>query len=190
MDPDLELIKLIKNGDGSGLDKLMDLHAEKLNRFIFRHTNNSEDAADLTQETFLTVFKKADKYKPKATVKTWLYTISLNLCRDRARRAALVKWIPFQKSGDSGEDQLSIQDIIPSTLESPSDSASRTELQDAVAQGIQLLTDSIKTPFIMSVFDGLSHAEIADILKLSTKSVEVRIYRARKQLRESLRSFL
>lgn len=190
VDPDLELIDRIRNGDGSGLDLLMDRHAQNLNRFIFRYTNNSEDAADLTQETFVRVFQKAGKYKPKATVKTWIYTIALNLCRDRARRATLVKWVPFLKAGDQDEDRLGVQDIVASTQESPSDSVSRTELQNAMTRGIEALADSIKIPFIMCVFDGLSHAEIALILKLSTKSVELRVYRARKQLRKSLGPFL
>jgi len=188
-DPDMCCINMLQNGNGRGLDILMERHAENLNRFIFRYTNNAEDAADLTQETFVRVFKKAGDYKPKARVKTWLYTIALNLCRDRGRRSTLVKWVPFLCSVNDDSGELGPEDTTPDDYPDPCDSASAHELERIISKGIADLPDSIKAPFTLYVLEGLPQAEVAELLKLTVKSVEVKVYRARQQLRKILAPF-
>ena len=190
IDPDLVCIEQIRSGDGRGLDQLMSRHGEALHRFIFRYTNNEEDAADITQETFVRIFQKADKYKPSATVKTWMYTIALNLCRDLARRAARIKWLPFLNAPDGDGKGLGLADTTPARQPDPGDSAAILELKQAISKGIIALPENLRAPFVLCVLEGRSQAEAGKILDLTTKSVEIRVYRARRQLREWLRPIL
>ncbi|MDA0767292.1 MAG: RNA polymerase sigma factor [Verrucomicrobia bacterium] len=189
-DPDVSCLTAVRNGDGSGLDELMRRHGEALHRFIFRYTYNAQDAADLTQETFLRVFRKAASYMPTARVKTWIYTIALNLCRDRARRAKHIKWIPFLSTQRTENSRCGLEDTLPDDRPDPGDSTSQLELATAITEAIATLPEKLRAPFALCVLDDLPHAAAGEILKLSAKSVEVRIYRARQRLREVLRPFL
>lgn len=185
-DPDLECIEHIRNGEGVGLDTLMERHAEALYRFIFRYTNNQEDAADLAQETFVRIFQKAGSFKPAATVKTWIYTIALNLCRDRARRAKRVKWVPFFRRKKDDGSEFGIEDTTPDSGPDPSQSAGALEIERVISEGIRKLPDKQRVPFVMCILEGHSQAEAAKIMDVTSKTIEVRIYRARQQLRKSL----
>lgn len=164
----------------------MTRHGEALHRFIYRYTNNKEDAADITQETFVRVYRKAHQYRLTASVKTWIYTIALNLCHDRARRAARIKWLPFHGTSRNGQQIPGLEDTTAADQPDPGESVSRLELEDAISKGIAVLPGHLKAPFVLCVLEGRSQAEAGEILKLTAKSVEVRIYRARRQLREAL----
>jgi RNA polymerase sigma-70 factor (ECF subfamily) len=148
-DPDLACIEQIRSGDGTGLDHLMARHGEGLHRFIFRHTSNSEDAADIAQETFVRVFQKAGSFKPAASVKTWIYTIAMNLCRDRARRAARVKWVPFLRTPKDDDHGFGMEDTASSDFPGPDDSASQLDLEKAINKVIASLPDNLRATFVL-----------------------------------------
>lgn len=185
-DPDLASIERLQAGDSSSLDLLMRRHQEALHRFVFRYTNNEEDSADLVQETFVRVFRKVDSYLPRASVKTWIYTIALNLCRDRARRARRLKWIPFLRACGDDERGLTPEDTVPAACDDPSAEASYHEVGDAIASAITKLPEKFRIPFTICVLEDHSHAEAAEILRVTPKTIELRIYRARQQLRAAL----
>jgi len=189
-DQDLEYIEQIQCGDGRGLDSLMQRHSEALNRFIFSYTNNAEDAADITQDTFVRVFKKSGNFKPSATVKTWIYTIALNLCRDRGRRIKLVKWIPFLCSSKEGDRQSEVKYLDVVDRPDPSELSSFFEFENIIAKEIAALPDKLKGPFNLYVLDELPQSEVAEVLNITVKSVETRVYRARRILKDSLRPIL
>lgn len=189
-DPDLQYIEQIRCGDGRGLDSLMQHHSEALNRFVFRYTNNAEDAADITQDTFVKVFRKAGNFNPSATVKTWIYTIALNLCRDRGRRIKRVKWIPFLCSSKEGDRQEEVKHADVVDRPDPSELSSVFEFEDVIARGIAALPDKLKGPFNLYVLEEMSQKEVAEVLNITVKSVETRVYRARRILKDSLRPIL
>jgi len=189
-DHDLEYIEQIQCGNGRGLDSLMQRHSEALNRFIFRYTNNAEDAADITQDTFVRVFQKAGNFKPSATVKTWIYTIALNLCRDRGRRVKRVKWVPFLCSSKEGDRQSEVKHTDVVDRPDPSELSSFFEFEDIIANEIAALPDKLKGPFDLYVLEELPQSEVAEILNITVKSVETRVYRARRILKDSLRPIL
>lgn len=88
MDPDLPLIHALQSGDDSALNELMRRHREPLFHFAFRMVRNGVAAGDIVQEAFVRAYFAAARFKPKATVKTWLYSIALNVSRDHLRRLA------------------------------------------------------------------------------------------------------
>jgi RNA polymerase sigma-70 factor (ECF subfamily) len=186
MDADLVALDRINGGDDQGIVDLMNRHRESVFRFVFRFVRNEADAAELTEETFMRVFQNAGKYQAKAKVLTWICTIAGNLCRDFIRknkkyRGDLSLQTPV---GDSG--QVTLGDSIASANLSPGDAAVSNELLLAIEESIYRLPHKLKFPFIFCVLEGRTYDECAAALSSNRKTVEMRIYRARKCLREEL----
>jgi RNA polymerase sigma-70 factor (ECF subfamily) len=185
MDPDLEFIQALQRREDSGLNELMARHKEAVFRFIVRYTQNETDAADLTEETFVKVYFNAHKFRAKAQVKTWIFTIAANLCRDHYRKRKRHPHISLDTAKNAGRElskNLSPQE--PTSAQQ----AEINEFTEAIEKGIAQLPHKLKTPFILSALEDYSHEECATILNCSSKAVETRIYRARKSLREWLSS--
>jgi RNA polymerase sigma-70 factor (ECF subfamily) len=183
MDPDLEFIQALQRGEDSGLNELMARHKEAVFRFIVRYTQNETDAADLTEETFVKVYFSAHKFRAKAQVKTWIFTIATNLCRDRYRKRKRHPHISLDSTESSG-DELRLSHKDPTSAQQ----AEFNEFTEAVEKGISELPHKLRTPFVLSALEDYSHEECAAILNCSPKAIETRIYRARKLLREWLRA--
>jgi RNA polymerase sigma-70 factor (ECF subfamily) len=190
MDTDLPSLRKIQAGDEAGLKELMARHREPLFRFILRYLHNEADAAELTGETFFRVYQNANRFRPKAKVSTWMFSIAANLCRDsirrkKKRRGDLSLHAPIQ-----GSKSLLHEDGLASGEPSPDHAAVSAETLESVRQAIDALPHKLKSPFIFCVLEEHSYDECAEVLQASRKTVETRIYRARQQLRKALAGFL
>lgn len=189
MDPveaDYLSLEKIQHGEEAGLRELMGRHREALFRFIFRYVRNEADAAELTEATFLRVYQNAGRFKPKAKVVTWIFSIAGNLCRDflrkskkRARDLSLNAPIP----GAEGQE---LEASFASGAANPEESAISREELAAIESAIHRLPHKLKFPFIYCVLEEHSYDACAEILRTSRKAVETRIYRARNRLRQEL----
>jgi RNA polymerase sigma-70 factor (ECF subfamily) len=174
-DPDFEAIRLIQQQNEQGLVDLMSRHREQLFRFIYRFVHNEADAAELTEQTFLRVYQKANSFKPKAKVSTWMFHIAGNICRDFLRKQK--KYLgnqPLEKEAFSSQ--------------TPKADLQTHESLAAIENAIADLPQRLKVPFIFCVLEEHSWNDCAEALHTSPKAVETRIYRARKILQESLQS--
>lgn len=189
MDTDLLAIQRIREGDDQGLVDLMERHRDSVFRFVYRFVLNEADAAELTEETFFRVFQNAGKYRPKAKVATWIFAIAGNLCRDFLRRSKKRRGdLSLDASlGDSVE--LTRGDRIASPDRDPEERAIANEALAAIEAAIYALPHALKFPFIYCVLEGNSYDDCAETLGSNRKTVEMRIYRARKLLREGLAEF-
>jgi len=185
-DSDLRALRKIQDGDEAGLKELMARHREALFRFIYRYVQNEADAAELTEETFFRVYQNADRFRPKAKVNTWIFTIAGNLCRDRLRKNR-------KRRGDfslNAEIDLSSGaqrgDTFASSSRNPEEHTKSNESLKTIELAIQALPHKLKFPFIFCVLEENSYDACAEVLKTNRKTVETRIYRARKQLRKVL----
>jgi len=185
-DSDLRALRKIQDGDEAGLKELMARHREALFRFIYRYVQNEADAAELTEETFFRVYQNADRFRPKAKVNTWIFTIAGNLCRDRLRKNR-------KRRGDfslNAEIDLSSGaqrgDTFASSSRNPEEHTESNESLETIELAIQALPHKLKFPFIFCVLEENSYDACAEVLKTNRKTVETRIYRARKQLRKVL----
>jgi RNA polymerase sigma-70 factor (ECF subfamily) len=185
-DSDLRALRKIQDGDEAGLKELMARHREALFRFIYRYVQNEADAAELTEETFFRVYQNADRFRPKAKVNTWIFTIAGNLCRDRLRKNR-------KRRGDfslNAEIDLSSGaqrgDTFASSSRNPEEHTESNESLKTIELAIQALPHKLKFPFIFCVLEENSYDACAEVLKTNRKTVETRIYRARKQLRKVL----
>lgn len=171
-------MRALQRGEDNALNRLMTRWQLPLRSFLYRHTQNAEDALDLAQETFVRVYQHRDRFRPDAKFSTWLFAIAFNLARDSARRRSKR---PTQSLDSSPE---------PVDSRHPFDSADERERANAVRAAIEELPDDLRAAVILFEYEEKSHAEIAEIVGASSKAVETRLYRARQSLRKALGRYL
>jgi RNA polymerase sigma factor (sigma-70 family) len=178
---DNELILRLKAGDKHALRLLMGRYKQKLYLFAWRNLGNEDAARDVVQEAFVRLYFNCSKFDPHYKFRTWLYQITLNLCRDYRRRARKYSFeISIETLGsdgnggweDSGEN-------IDATIQS------REQLA-LLKKHILLLPNRLKEAFVLYALEDHSQNECAEILGVSAKTVETRVYRARRILAKKL----
>ncbi len=181
---DAELISRLKHGEKRCLDALMERYQKPVYFFIFRYVHEESLAYDLTQESFFRVYTRIQSYNPQYQFSTWLYQIALNLCRDHGRKKAVRRLFSFTEE-DSNTDDTAMM-AKDSNLER------RYETEREIAQlhsEIARLPHQLKSALILYSLEEKSQADCSEILGISKKAVETRVYRARKILAEKMKKF-
>jgi len=183
----LNMARLAGGHDGA-LNDLMQRHGEKLLHYLIRCLQNEEDAADLAQETFVRVYQNRAKFRTDARFTTWLYTIATNLVKTRYRFRSRHPTVSLD-AGNAGASQ-SFRETMPASDLTPSELMQTQERAEAVRRAVAELPEDLRTALVLAEYEERSQAEIGEILGCSAKAVEMRIYRARQQLRERLAGLL
>jgi RNA polymerase sigma-70 factor (ECF subfamily) len=180
-DPDLALVRALQAGEDRALETLIHRHQEGVFRFVFRHISSEADAIELTQEAFVRAYFSIGKFRPTAKFVTWLYHIALNLCRDHTRSQAY-RYLSQTISIDVPFDENEGQRQPSSNQRKPDQQAQDREKLRAVEKAIAELPQELKSPLILTALEDRSYAETAELLGISRKAVEMKVYRARKLL--------
>ena len=180
---DREDMARLNAGHDVALNALMDRHGERLFHYLLRQLNNETDAADLAQETFVRVYHHRARFDPGQRFATWLYAIATNLLRDRFRWHKRHPQVSLDAEPDGAGASV---DTLPDGSASASERLVAEERAVEVRAAIESLLEELRTPLILSEYEGLSHAEIGAVLACSAKAVETRLYRARNHLRKRL----
>lgn len=181
---DEQLILLFQKEDKGAFGEIVLRYKDRLVNFLFRFTGNRESAEDISQETFLKLYKNKDKYTEIAKFSTWLYTIALNEARSNYRkekRHAAVSINEFYEDSHS-DFQISSNDYNPEE-----ESNSRTEAF-YIQKAINSLNDMHREIIVLRDIEDLDYEEIAETLKIPLGTVRSRINRARESLKISLDS--
>jgi RNA polymerase sigma-70 factor (ECF subfamily) len=186
MDEDVASIQRLQAGDERGLSELMQRHKEPIFRFAYRYTLNAAEAADIAQETFVRVYFNADRFRPKAKVTTWIFTIAANLCRDWLRKNRKRSLFSFLDQPIRVDSNGSVAELLASDDPDAVAQALSAEAVKMVESVIQSLPEKLLFPFVFCVLEENSYEQCAEVLHTSTKTVETRIYRARQQLKKLL----
>jgi RNA polymerase sigma-70 factor (ECF subfamily) len=166
----------------------MQRHKTPLFSFIYRYVLNQEDAQDILQETFVRVYFKREQFRPTAKFATWLYHIALNLCRDHARSHAGKQQRRTESLITCSEEGEERERDIGTGSATPAEVAQTNEALLNLESAIQSLPHDLKTALILVALEDRSQKECADLLKITIKAVETRVYRARKILEAKLAS--
>jgi RNA polymerase sigma factor (sigma-70 family) len=171
-------------GHDAALNHLMERHSEKLFHYLVRALQNEDDAADLAQEAFARVYANRARFDPRQKFSTWLYAIATNLVRDRYRWRKRHPQVSLDAANEATGNDFG--ESLPDPAPTASETAQKNERAEAVRLAVAALPELLRVPLLLSEYEEKSHAEIGHILQCSAKAVEVRIYRARQQLRASL----
>jgi RNA polymerase sigma-70 factor (ECF subfamily) len=168
------LIVRLQAGDESAFAEVVRIYKDRIVNFIYQLTGDYQKAVDLSQETFVRVYFKADKYKPIAPFSSWVYAIASNLAKTelkRRRRMALI----------------SIDEMPPTVeLSTPSREASDSGLVRNLRQALEALNPRYRIPVVLKDMEGYSQEEIARIIDRPVGTVKARISRGRNILKRQL----
>jgi RNA polymerase sigma factor (sigma-70 family) len=171
-------------GHEAALNNLMERHGQRLFHYLLRLLSNESDAEDCAQEAFVRVFLNRGKFRADAKFSTWLYAIATNLARDLLRRRVRHPEVSLGLDNDDPEgDGL---DAMPDNGPLPGDALQAGERAAQVQTAVAALPEELRTPLVLFEYENFAQAEIAEILRCTPKAVELRIYRARLELRKSL----
>ena len=188
---DLLLIERVKSGDHEAFEALFQRHFSIVSRQAIRLAANREDAEEVVQEVFLTVYEKAHTFRGASAFSTWLYRVTANAALTRLRRRK------------RGEEQ-SLDDYLPSFREDGhhlvrpvvdwsnelEEHVASEERQRLIQQALDQLAPMDKAVIVSSDLEGLSDREIAAALGLSVSAVKARLHRSRLFLRGKLAAAL
>jgi RNA polymerase sigma factor (sigma-70 family) len=183
VDPDLPLIQALQGGDDSALATLISRHQEPLYYFVYRYLRDETSARDVVAETFVRVYFHARKFTPRSAVKTWMHSIALNLCRDHSRRLMRQRHI-VSLEAPRGSYSLHPQPVDDAP--SPAAEVMNRERMLLLEAAIDALPRKLKEALILFSLEGRSQKEVAELLGITPKTVELRVYHAKQRLRDRL----
>ncbi|MEA2010138.1 MAG: sigma-70 family RNA polymerase sigma factor [Actinomycetota bacterium] len=173
---DRELIRRYLEGDVSAFDELMHAHEDRVFAICLRMMRDRDAALDATQDVFLTVFRKADRYKEQAAFSTWLYRVAVNTCYDHLRREKRKRTTSMPEHFDPSDPRSG-------------DEFHAVELRPDVDAALAGLTPEFRAAVVLVDLDGMSLEGAADTLEIPVGTVKSRVFRARKQLAKELGNF-
>ena len=179
---DEELVALATAGDLDCFNQLVARWERPIYALAYRTLGREEEARDVTQEAFLRAFRGLRSFRGDAKFSSWLYRITLNLCRDwiRRERRAPIAQMP------EGVDPIEVADEHVSPAESVEDLVARRELSDAVERAMAELPEEQRTAILLKEYHGLTFQEIADMLHCPLSTVKTRLYQGLSVLRRRL----
>jgi RNA polymerase sigma-70 factor (ECF subfamily) len=174
---DEQIVERVRAGDTSEFAELVLRYQDTVYGMARRFVESSADAEDIAQEAFLRVHRGLEGFKGDARFSTWLYRITWNLCADWIRR--------HRKPGRASvglDDTADIEDRRTDIEEGLLDEEQRR----SVRQALSALDEKYRSVITLLYYQKLSYEQIAEVLDVPLKTVETRLYRARKLLRASL----
>jgi RNA polymerase sigma-70 factor, ECF subfamily len=180
---DEELVARSVGGDLDSFNQLVLRWERPIYALAYRVIGREEDARDVAQETFLRAFRALKGFKGQAKFSSWLYRITLNLCRD---------WIRRERRAPLAQMPEGIDLVELAGEETPSESIEqrigRQQLGRAVSKAMATLPDEQRTAIILKEYHGLTFQEIADLLDCPLSTVKTRLYQGLSVVRKQLQT--
>lgn len=187
-DSDWTIVQRVQAGDVASFDLLILKYRERVYAMIYNMTSNREDAADLTQDSFIKAFQSINRFQGQSSFFTWLYRIAVNSSLTHIRKNKLRTFFSFDKV----HEDASISDVI-NRLTDKKDverDVFVNELQEKLNEALQKLSISHRTVVTLFEIDGLSHEEIAEVMNCSVGTVRSRLHYAKQLLQAELQSYV
>ena len=178
-DTDLELVERHRYGDRAAFEQIYRRHAEMVFNLAFRMTGDREEAADVSQETFLRVHRYCGRFRGRSSLKTWIYRVTVNCCRSRFRRNQ--NWRTRILSG-----ALETVEQVPDTRRGPEDRTLARDRGERVTDALRRLPEPFREAVVLRDLEGLTYEEFANVLGVRIGTVRSRIARGRDRLRTLL----
>jgi RNA polymerase sigma-70 factor (ECF subfamily) len=169
-----ELVTRAQNGDRNAFSELVRMHAQGVLNVIYRMCGDMQIAEDAAQETFIQAWLRLSSYRPRTSLRNWLYRIAVNTAIDMLRKEKRI--LP------NAVEDLSLTDAGPG----PEALAASSERAEMVQGAVLALPEASRAVLVLREYEGLSYQEIADALDIPVGTVMSRLNYARKLLREKL----
>lgn len=171
---DAALVEAAIAGDTTAFDALVTRHRRSVYQVCYRFVNHHEDAADLTQDTFVRAWKALASFRGQARFSTWIYRIAVNVCLNRVSlKTPKTDAVDFDLVADQREP-------------APGAAIDAAERQAMVRAAVKSLPPRQRTALILRTYHDLSHQEVADIVGTSVGAVKANVFHALANLKKRL----
>jgi RNA polymerase sigma-70 factor (ECF subfamily) len=178
---DEELVARSRGGDLDSFNQLVLRWERPIYALAYRVIGREDDARDVCQEAFLRAFKALPGFKGQAKFSSWLYRITLNLCRDWIRRQRRTPVSQLPEGADPFE--VAAADGATETIE---DLAARREMTAVIQEAMALLPEEQRTAIVLKEYHGMTFQEIADLQQCPLSTVKTRLYQGLTVVRRHL----
>ncbi len=179
---DRELVDAAREGDADAFGVLVRRYQKRIYRLAAHLLRDAAEAEDVTQDTFVRAYGALDRFDGRSAPFTWFYRIAINLSLNaiRSRKNKRTSTTPDDPRVEGTMVERNAARADPGVL------AADRELTKLVSEGIDELSDTLRTTLVLVSIDGLSHAEAAEVLGCPEGTVAWRVHEARKKLRAYL----
>jgi RNA polymerase sigma-70 factor (ECF subfamily) len=181
-------VERLRAGDAAAFEKLIERYSGDIYALLYRITENPEEAADLTQDTFLRALRSIKGFRGDAGLKTWLFRIAINESRNRFR------WwkrrrrdVTISLDATVGSSEMTFSETLPDRSISPEEAALTREREHALEAALLDLPASYREAVVLCDIEGFSYEETAAALGIGIGTVKSRISRGREELRKQLK---
>jgi RNA polymerase sigma-70 factor (ECF subfamily) len=184
------LIRRLKERDEAAFRELVETYRDRVFNMTFRMLGNREEAEDVSQEVFITVFKSIDSFRGDAKFSTWLYRVTANHCKNR------IKYLSRRHDRSKAEFDESIErnpaagSVAPASMGRPDHQVEGADLEQLIQRLIAELDEDHRILIVLRDVEELSYEEIGQITELPEGTVKSRLHRARLALRARLKKHL
>jgi RNA polymerase sigma-70 factor (ECF subfamily) len=183
------LVEELKAGSEQAFALLIAQYSHPVYSLIARSLRDPADAADVTQEVFVKVFRNINGFHGEASLRTWIYRIALHEASNQRRwwnrHKKQEMCIDAQHENDEGES-FCLADALAASDASPYDCAAHKELREHVEAALRTLPVAFRTVVVLREIEGFGYEEIAELLHVNLGTVKSRLTRGRAALREAL----
>jgi RNA polymerase sigma-70 factor (ECF subfamily) len=190
-DPDVRLMLKVRNGDAGAFEELVLRYQNRLLAVLEHLVGKRDLAEDLAQEVFLRVYRARERYTPRAKFSTWLFTIANNVASNARRTLARRREVHVEssRSGSLSADPLA-QMALAASGQMPNRQLDHSETRGVVRAAVANLNERQRMAVLLSKFEDMSYADIAEVMKLSPQAVKSLLSRARGSLRDALSPYI
>jgi len=181
------LVEQCRKGDPKAMETLIIKYQNRIYNVILKICGNTDDAAELTQDTFVKVIQNINKFQSRSSFYTWAFRIAVNLTINYCKRNVKLglKSIDAQDNQNSEQTKKALKALLKDDKSvDPATIAANKELADLILMAVMRLDDAHRTVIVLRDIEGMNYAQIADILNINLGTVKSRLSRARSQLRE------
>ena len=182
---DLLLIKEWRHGDASSYEELTKRYAAKIYSLALRLMKDPEDAEEVLQDVFVTIYRKIESFEGKSSFSSWLYRVTFNAALMKLRKRRTANSISLEDA--LTQINLSSAQISVNQAEAER-AATRGQLAAALEEEVQRLPAEYRMVFVLKDVDGLTSREVSKILDISVPAVKSRLHRARLMMRRRLKN--
>jgi len=190
---DAVLVKRCWQGDSAAMERLVLKYQNRIYNVILKICANTDDAAELTQDTFVKVIEKIDSFQGRSGFYTWLFRIAVNVTLNHCRKKARLGFSSLDAGLEKYDSRATLvlkEFLGDDSSPDPAALAQSKELYDIVVESLKKLDDAQRAVIVLRDIEGMSYAQIADVLDIELGTVRSRLSRGRSRLREILEAIL
>ena len=189
-DPDVRLMLRVRDDDAAAFEQLMLRYQARLIRVLEHLVGRRDLAEDLAQDVFLRIYRSRKRYVPGSKFSTWMFTIANNVALNAKRSLSRRREVNVVDESGAMDGRALEQMVLAASGQMPTRQLDRVELCDMVRIAIGALSERQRLAVLLSKFEHLSYAEIAEIMELTPQAIKSLLSRARSKLKEVLEPYM